>query len=197
MGRKRLFDIDETLDIAMREFWLKGYEGTSITDLTSAMGIERPSLYNCFGTKEELFRRVLRRYEERHLGFVVRALQASTARDVAEQILFGCIRLVTDKQAPPGGLGINAAIACSDENEAIRVELIKWRRTTEHRLRRRFARARREDDLPSKAEPAALARYLMILCGGIALQAKAGASRASLKAASRTGLAGFPDSRGT
>ncbi|ECE6962102.1 TetR/AcrR family transcriptional regulator, partial [Salmonella enterica subsp. enterica] len=56
MGRPREFDADEALQTALELFWRKGYEGTSITDLTDGMGITKPSLYGAFGNKEELFR---------------------------------------------------------------------------------------------------------------------------------------------
>ena len=62
MGRPRSFDVDVALDQALQVFWQKGYEGASLTDLTEAMGINRPSLYCAFGSKEELFRKALDRY---------------------------------------------------------------------------------------------------------------------------------------
>ena len=61
-GRPRTFCVDQALDIALKVFWKKGYEGTSIDDLTDAMGINRPSLYSAFGNKEQLFRKALDRY---------------------------------------------------------------------------------------------------------------------------------------
>jgi len=61
-GRPRNFDKDAALERAMELFWIKGYEGASMTDLTSAMGIASPSLYAAFGSKEELFRRAVQHY---------------------------------------------------------------------------------------------------------------------------------------
>ena len=70
-GRPREFDIDEALAAALRVFWSKGYEGASLTDLTEAMGITRPSLYAAFGNKEALFRKALDLYEREKLAIDV------------------------------------------------------------------------------------------------------------------------------
>ena len=79
-GRPRGFDAAEALDKALHVFWQRGYEGTSLSDLTEAMGINRPSLYAAFGNKEELFRRALDRYVEKGPGAVYRkALAEPTA----------------------------------------------------------------------------------------------------------------------
>src|ERR1700733_4425852 len=63
-GRPREFNVDKALDKALKVFWRKGYEGTSLPDLTRAMGINRPSLYAAFGNKEALFRKAIDRYAQ-------------------------------------------------------------------------------------------------------------------------------------
>src|SRR6201996_7837673 len=88
-GRPREFDVEDALEAALRVFWSKGYEGASLTELTEAMGITRPSLYAAFGNKEELFRKALDLYEKEKLEYVSAALAASTARGVAERLLTG------------------------------------------------------------------------------------------------------------
>src|SRR4051794_21977945 len=88
-GRPRAFAIDEALDRALQVFWHKGYEGTSLTDLTQAMGITRPSLYTAFGDKEALFRKVLDRYLAGPAAHMRAALEEPTARAVVEQLLLG------------------------------------------------------------------------------------------------------------
>ena len=80
LGRPRAFDIDQALDCALRVFWRKGYEGTSLPDLTKAMGINRPSLYAAFGNKEELFRKALDLYAEGPAAFIREAVEKPTAR---------------------------------------------------------------------------------------------------------------------
>ena len=85
-GRPRAFDPVVALERAMHVFWAKGYEGASLSDLTRAMRINRPSLYAAFGNKEQLFRKVLDRYMNGPLAFFGKALGAAKARDVIEQI---------------------------------------------------------------------------------------------------------------
>ena len=101
-GRPREFDTERALDIALDLFWEKGYEGTYLSDLTEAIGVNRPSLYAAFGNKEELFRKVLDRYMERHEGFACHALALPTAREVVEALLYGFADMQTLPRHPRG-----------------------------------------------------------------------------------------------
>src|SRR3990170_4118523 len=82
IGRPRAFDMDQALDRALEVFWRKGYEGTTICDLTAVMGINPPSIYAAFGNKEGLFRKALDRYGALRTAFWAEALNAPTARAV-------------------------------------------------------------------------------------------------------------------
>ena len=95
-GRPREFCVDHALAQALRVFWEKGYEGTSLTDLTEAMGITRPSLYAAFGNKESLFRKALDLYEREKLAYIGRRWPQPTAREVAETMLRGAVDNVTE-----------------------------------------------------------------------------------------------------
>ena len=99
-GRPRAFDPDAALERAMHVFWAKGYEGASLSDLTRAMRINRPSLYAAFGNKEQLFRKVLDRYVDGPLAYFGKALAAPKARDVVEQIFLGTARMAGDPRIP-------------------------------------------------------------------------------------------------
>src|SRR5215203_5543280 len=103
-GRPRNFALDEALEKAMVVFWSKGYEGTSIPDLTAAIGINRPSLYAAFGNKENLFRKVLDRYRTDPASYVNRAVERTTVGEVLEGLLYGVVDLVTDPSRPGGCL---------------------------------------------------------------------------------------------
>src|SRR3954452_13828883 len=111
-GRPRQFDVDEALAAALRVFWTKGYEGASLTDLTEAMGIMKPSLYAAFGNKESLFRKALDLYEREKLEYAARALEQPSARGVAEVLLRGAVNNVTGPEEPHGCLGVITANAC-------------------------------------------------------------------------------------
>src|SRR5271155_839499 len=102
MGRPREFDTDAALEKAMRLFWTKSYEGTSVADLTEALGISRPSLYAAFGDKQSLFRAALERCAAGPAGYVTTALGRSTACEGAEQLLRGAADLQASSRNPGG-----------------------------------------------------------------------------------------------
>lgn len=193
MGRHREFDVDQALDAVMCVFWQKGYEGASYTDLTRAAGVERPALYSAFGNKEEMFRKALARYYERHLDYIPAALALKTAREVARHILFSAIDLNTRHPDHPGCLGVNGVLAGSDEAEPVRRLLIEARAAGEAQLAARFARAKAEGDLPATAHPEVLAAFLLTTLHGMAVQAKAGFSREKLEAIADLALAAWPE----
>jgi AcrR family transcriptional regulator len=180
-GRPREFDVDQALDRALRVFWRKGYEGTTLPDLTKAMGINRPSLYAAFGSKEELFRKALDRYAEGPAAYLREALNEPTARAVAERLLSDTIDVVTDRRNPRGCLMVQGALACGEAAESVRKELVLRRLAGEAAVRERFERAKSDGDLPVDSHPADLARYVVAVMQGIAVQAAGGASRAELQ----------------
>src|SRR5215475_5635865 len=104
MGRPRGFDTEKALDEAMEVFWRRGYEGATIAELTNAMGINPPSLYVAFGSKEGLLKAALDRYTQRHNEFMAEALGAPTVREFIERMLLRIADLQTDPDNPPGCL---------------------------------------------------------------------------------------------
>jgi len=181
MGRPLEFDPSEALGKALELFWRHGYEGTSLTDLTTAMDIVRPSLYATFGHKEDLFRKVVDLYWSTHMGFARAALEEPTAREVVEALLFGFADAATGAGTPAGCLGVNGALACSPASEDIQKELAARRTQGDAALRKRLERARREGDLPKDVSPGDLASFIATVLRGMAVQAKSGASRQALR----------------
>jgi AcrR family transcriptional regulator len=192
MGRHREFDLEKVLDAALCVFWRKGYEGASYADLTEAAGIERPALYSAFGNKEALFRKALDRYSERYLDYIPEALKLPTSRQVAAHILYNAVDLNTRFPDHTGCLGINGAVAGSDEAEPVRQALIDFRAAGQAELQERFERAKAEGDLPETANTQALAAFVMAMTHGMAVQAKAGFSRDMLNAVADQALSTWP-----
>jgi AcrR family transcriptional regulator len=194
IGRPRAFDIDKALDRALKVFWQKGYEGASLLDLTKAMGINRPSLYAAFGNKESLFCKALDRYAEGPADYFRKALEEPTARAVAERLLVGSADLLTNPRNPRGCLMVQGALACGAAADSVRRELVSRRMAGEIALRRRFARASADGDLPADADPADLARYVVTVIRGMAVQAAGGASREELRRVAEMALRVWPKS---
>jgi|SRR5271163_3947258 len=191
-GRPREFDAEKALQRALRVFWQHGYEGASLTDLTRAMGINRPSLYSAFGNKEKLFRSVLDRYARESAGYVSAALEQPSARGVVEKILFGTAEVLSDPGHPPGCLMVQGALACGSESRGIQRELSSRRAAGEGALRERLERAKLEGDLPPAADAADLAAYVMVVLHGMSVQAVGGASREKLRGIAERAMRAWP-----
>src|SRR5438094_9797375 len=149
MGRPRAFDVNKALERALRMFWRKGFEGTSLSDLTKAMGINRPSLYAAFGNKEALFRKALDRYDDGPAAYVREALEEPTARAVVEPLLRGAVEQLSSPRHPQGCLMVQGALSCGTTADPIRRELAARRAAVEAAIRRRLQRAISDGDLPA------------------------------------------------
>lgn len=191
-GRPREFCIDAALTKALMVFWSKGYEAASLTDLTEAMGITKPSLYAAFGNKEQLFQKALDLYESEKLAYTREALKQPTARAVAEHFMRGAVAAQTSQCDPQGCLGVISMTACVGEAASIKADVMKRRASSQAALLERFEQAKRDGDLPDHVEPAALCQYLYTILQGMAVQAGAGATRAELERVVDTSLMLWP-----
>lgn len=191
-GRPREFDTDEALDAALKVFWTHGYEGTSMAALAEAMGINMPSLYATFGNKVALFTRVIERYVAMPGSYLTRALEAPTARAVAEQALSGAIDMAFQPGNVEGCLLVRGAVATSPASESIRRQLARRREGAEALVRQRFERAIAEGDLPASADAAQLAAFMMTMIWGMSVQAAGGANREQLERIAEAALRCWP-----
>lgn len=183
-GRPRSFDDDTALLTAIDVFWAKGYEGTSIRDLTEAMGINAPSLYAAFGDKHSLYLKAIDRYAtndacaplvafdaEPDIGLAVRAFLTATADYATSQASGnrGCF------------LG-NCVSVDAGEIEGVEARLQQAIAETDARLKRRFDAEKRKGTLPADFPSLARARLLFDLRQGMVLRARAGLGRRSMTA---------------
>ena len=189
-GRPREFCVDHALAQALRVFWTKGYEGASLTDLTEAMGITRPSLYAAFGNKESLFRKALDLYEREKLDYIAKAMREPTARKVAETMLRGAVDNAVDGNH--GCLRVITSVACGEEAQSIRCEVMERNKAGRDALLERFERAQAEGDLPKHISVDGLMRVLVAYLQGVSVQASIGSTREELDELVDTALALWP-----
>ncbi|MFD0413354.1 TetR/AcrR family transcriptional regulator [Streptomyces sp. NPDC127108] len=180
-GRPRAFDRETALRRAMEVFWRQGYEATSMTDLTSAMGIASPSLYAAFGSKEALFRESVTLYNATEGAAMARALtELPTARAAVEAVLRDNARVYTDAANPSGCMIVLAATNCSAANAPVQEHLAYWRKASAEMMARRLDRGVREGELPAGTDTEAMAAFYTTVIQGMSVQARDGASGADL-----------------
>jgi AcrR family transcriptional regulator len=182
-GRPRGFDRDVALRRAMEVFWHHGFDGTSMNDLTAAMGIASPSLYACFGSKEQLFRLAVELYAATE-GMPPRLALERTPNApaaIAAMLRANADRF-TDPATPPGCMVVLASIAGSDKNPDLQAFLVQRRQEMHTAILNRLRRGISDGDLPPGTDASALATYYMTVLQGMALSARDGATRADLEA---------------
>ncbi|MEU4355339.1 TetR/AcrR family transcriptional regulator [Streptomyces virginiae] len=190
-GRPRSFDRDAALDKAMAAFWERGYEATSISDLTTSIGISAPSLYAAFGDKRKLFDEVVVVYGSRYGDFAAVALaEEPTARAAVGRILREAAEVYTDPAHPPGCMVISAATNTTSEEVA---QALRDRRNAnlelfESRIRADIATG----ELPVNTDARALARYAGAVLQGMSQQSRDGATRKELEAVAERALLAWP-----
>ena len=184
-GRPRNFDPDTALDRALEVFWQHGFQAASLADLTSAMGLSKPSLYAAFGDKESLYLKVLERYValqiEQHTAIFD---SEPDARQALEKFLRTMATLLADPTPPCGCLIVNGMADCglASTPPAIEQALRKAVQRSEARLHRQFVRAQRDGQLAAQINASDLAAFFTSLLAGLAVIAKSGAKRAKLDA---------------
>jgi AcrR family transcriptional regulator len=191
-GRPRTFDRAYALYRAMEVFWEVGYEGASMTDLTSAMGITSPSLYAAFGCKEALFREAVAHYNETEGAAVAAALRdLPTARAAIAEVMRHQVIAYTDPDKPRGCMIVLAATTSNDRSPWVHEHLAEWRMATEHDFRERIERGIADGDVPAGANAATIAAFYNAVNQGMAIQARDGADRSKLSAVAESAISAW------
>ena len=181
-GQGRKFDVDSALDQAMFAFWEHGYEGTSVSMLTSAMGINPPSLYSAFGGKEGLFFATIDRYLATRGDFMDRAFaEESHAAKLISRLLYDAASHYTDESCPGGCLIISSAVGVTDANQSIGDRLRDMRNANVALLSERISENIADGILPPSWEPVDVAEFVGVVVQGMSQRARDGATRRQLE----------------
>ena len=192
-GRPRRFDTDEALDAAMRLFWARGYEATSMSDLVEALGMNRASIYAAFGDKETLYLTVLERYGAQ---FGVLPFQALTTIDDPKEAIAKFLSLTAehlgDPRQPRGCLVTSAIIEGPVDSERVARTVAEGVARLETTLYDLLRRAQAGGALPPDADPRALARYFVGVSQGMSVMAKLSPDASVLRDIARSAMAAWP-----
>lgn len=192
MARPREFNEDDVLEKATEVFWLRGYEGASMAELTNKMGLSATSIYAAFDSKRGLFNAVLDRYDARREQFFAWINAGMTAREVAERALYGIADAMTSQDNPRGCLLLQGGVSCGPTSSDIPKELARRRKNVEISLTIRLERAKVEGDLGQDADIPGLAQFLSMVWDGIGVQAAGGVSREVLRGTAERALCAWP-----
>lgn len=192
IGRPLSFDRDAALHQAMLLFWRHGYEGTSLSDLTAAMGVTSPSIYAAFGDKRRLFLEAVDRYLTGPITAKSIIADAATARDAAAGLLHVSVAGFTGADTPPGCLLASATISCSAAAMDVQKALAARRQGIEADLRARILQALAIGELPAGTDAEALAGHVMAVIQGLSTLARDGASRQKLTRVADIAMKAWP-----
>jgi AcrR family transcriptional regulator len=187
-GRPISFDKDAALEAAMLLFWERGFEGTSMSDLTQAMGLNPSSIYAAFGDKHALFQLAVKRYMEKRAQYAGKALEEPTLERVVRALFDSTVAFLTAPGHPPTCMTLSGAVGCSVEATPARDIMTEIRKQNEAVMRERFIKARRSGELPKDVNVDDYTRYLSTIIAGLSIQAANGSTKAELKRTARMAL---------
>jgi AcrR family transcriptional regulator len=179
-GRPRAFDEDQAIESAMRVFWEKSFEGTTMTDLTDATGLSRSSIHAAFGSKEGLFQKAVERYRAGPMRYVQKALAEPTLPRAIEALIRGMVSFLSTPGNPRGCLSIHGALVGGNDGEPVMQIMAEWRKANLNLIKERIQQAQREGELSREVNAGDYTRYIATIMIGIGIQAAIGAGRAEL-----------------
>ena len=190
MPRPREFDEGTALQAAMECFWQRGYEATSLRDLTASMGLTAPSLYNAFGDKQKLFARALDRYLDNTTRGRLRRLEQTLAPKAALHQFFAEIveHSINDRRRK-GCFLVNSALEVAPHNAECRDVIAAQFAEIEAFFKSSILAAQAEKTVSIDIDAGDTARLLLGVLLGIRVLARTKPERAVLEGVVRPALA--------
>jgi len=172
-GRPREFNTEQALDAAVMAFWRQGYQATSLSDLSNAMSINRPSMYAAFGDKEQLFLKALERYQQTIAG----PLSATLQEDVDTKSAISCLlqrtaEIHTDTALPRGCFIVNSTLECCGWSDTLEQKLAEHHALTEAAIYERLQKGQLEGEIAPDRDVHAMAQFYNGVMQGMAVLAK-------------------------
>jgi AcrR family transcriptional regulator len=187
-GRPISFDKDAALEAAMLLFWERGFEGTSMADLTQAMGLNPSSIYAAFGDKHALFSFAVKRYLDIRAQYATEALGEPTLEKVIRALFDNTVAFLTTPGHPPTCMTLAGAMGCSVDAAPARDLMKEVRRQNEVALRERLLKARKSGELSKDINLDDYTRYLSSILAGLSVQSANGSTKAELKRTAQMAL---------
>lgn len=192
IGRPPSFDRAVALEQAMLLFWRHGYEATSLSDLTRALGVTAPSIYSAFGNKKALFLEAVSLYLSGGSSPTAIIDAAPSARDAAQVLMEGAAIAYTGEETPPGCMLATSAISVSAEAADVQAHLAAIRNGVEAHLRARIQADVANGTLPTQTDAETLAAHTTAVIQGLSTLARDGASRDKLLRVARSAMTAWP-----
>ena len=187
-GRPISFNKDAALEAAMLLFWERGYEGTSMADLTQAMGLNPSSIYAAFGDKHALFSLAAKRYMEIRAQYATKAQEAPTLKKFVRALFDSTIAFLTTPGHPPTCMTLAGAVGCSVEAKPARDLMTEIRKQNQIAIRKRLLKAQQSGELPKAINVDDYTRYLSTIIAGLSIQAANGSTKDELKRTAKMAL---------
>lgn len=187
MPWEKSFNESDVIESVMDVFWNKGYEATSISDLTEATGLKRGSLYNAFGDgKQELFFLSLQKYDQEQRAVFLKQLEAIESPIIAFNTLFDSLvqQAMADTEKK-GCLLVNTALNITHHSDAVRTLVTQGMDEFASFFERLIKRGQNAGQIPETVQPRPTAKTLLTLVVGIRVMSRGVLSKTALKQVSQ------------
>jgi AcrR family transcriptional regulator len=178
-GRPIAFDKDAALEAAMLLFWERGYEGTSLDDLTAAMGLSRSSIYGAFGDKKELFSQAAQRYIETRATYG-KSMNQPTLEKTIKSLFMDTVRFLSSGGHPPTCMMQGCSTGSGPDAAPARDLMKELRRLSDAALNKRFLVAQKAGEIPDDIDVEDYTRYVSAILSGLSIQSANGVTKAEL-----------------